>query len=78
MSMRETFHRMLTDETGATTVEYGLVASLLAAAVIPVVSGMGVRMSSTFSKISTSMQDAPPVSESASAASSAASRAAAR
>lgn len=65
MSTTQNIRRFMADETAATTIEYGLVASLVAAAIIPVVSGLGVRVSSTFSKLASAMQDAPPVAESA-------------
>jgi len=44
------------DESGATAIEYGLIATGIAVAVIPVITGMGTRLRSTFSTISTAVK----------------------
>jgi pilus assembly protein Flp/PilA len=40
--------RFVKDESGATAVEYGLVAAGISVAIIAVVQGLGSRLSSTF------------------------------
>ncbi|MFC0203824.1 Flp family type IVb pilin [Novosphingobium soli] len=46
------------DEKGATAIEYGLIAALIAVAAIAAMQGMGSQLSSTFSKTSSTMADA--------------------
>jgi pilus assembly protein Flp/PilA len=46
--------RFLHDETGATAIEYGLIAAGISVAIIAVVQGMGSKLKTTF----TSVQDA--------------------
>ena len=45
-----------TDETGATAIEYGLIATGIAIAIITAVKGVGTKLSTTFSSISTSLK----------------------
>ncbi|MCD2325029.1 Flp family type IVb pilin [Sphingomonas sp. IC-56] len=40
---------------GATAIEYGLIAALIAVAAITAMSGLGNQLSSTFTKVSTEM-----------------------
>jgi pilus assembly protein Flp/PilA len=47
--------RFVQDETGATAIEYGLIAAGVALAVIGVVSNLGSKLKSTFSSISTQL-----------------------
>ncbi|MBR0814788.1 MULTISPECIES: Flp family type IVb pilin [Bradyrhizobium] len=44
------------DESGATAIEYGLIAAGIALAIITVVNGMGTRLSTKFASISTSLK----------------------
>jgi len=46
--MIELIKRFVQDESGATAVEYGLVAAGISVAIIAVVQGLGSRLSSTF------------------------------
>jgi pilus assembly protein Flp/PilA len=46
--------RFLKDESGATAIEYGLIAACISVAIIAVVQGVGTKLTSTF----TSVQDA--------------------
>jgi pilus assembly protein Flp/PilA len=46
--------RFLHDESGATAIEYGLIAAGISVAIIAVVQGMGSKLKTTF----TSVQDA--------------------
>ena len=49
------FHNLLRDEAGATAIEYGLIAALIAVAAITAMQGLGTQLSSTFTKVSSSM-----------------------
>jgi len=49
---------LLADETGATAIEYGLIAALLAVAVMTTVSGLGSQLNTTFSKTSSKLSAA--------------------
>ena len=47
----KTFMRMLKDESGATAIEYGLIAAGISVAIIAVVQGMGSKLKSTFTSV---------------------------
>ena len=49
------FKSLLRDEAGATAIEYGLIAALIAVAAITAMQGLGTQLSSTFTKVSSSM-----------------------
>jgi pilus assembly protein Flp/PilA len=44
------------DESGATAIEYGLIATGIAVAIIPVITGLGTKLKTTFSTISTAVK----------------------
>jgi pilus assembly protein Flp/PilA len=44
--------RFLADESGATAIEYGLIAAGIAVAIITVVKGIGPKLAATFTKVS--------------------------
>jgi pilus assembly protein Flp/PilA len=44
------------DETGATAIEYGLIAAGIALAIIAVVNGLGTKLNSKFSSINSSLK----------------------
>ena len=44
--------RFLNDESGATAIEYGLIAALVAVAIITAVTTLGDRITATFDEIS--------------------------
>ena len=46
------FVRFLKDESGATAIEYGLIAALIAVAAISAMSTLGGELSTTFSTVS--------------------------
>jgi len=46
------------NEEGATAIEYGLIAALIAVAAIAAMQGMGSQLTSTFSKTSSTLQKA--------------------
>lgn len=48
--------KFLKNESGATAIEYGLIAAGIAIAIIAAVNGVGTQLSSTFSSISTSLK----------------------
>jgi len=51
------FRKLLKNEVGATAIEYGLIAALIAVAAITAMSGLGNQLSSTFGTVSTKMKD---------------------
>lgn len=48
--------RFVKDESGATAIEYGLIAAGIALAIITVVNGLGTAINAKFSAISSSLQ----------------------
>jgi pilus assembly protein Flp/PilA len=45
------FKSFLRDESGATAIEYGLIAAGISVAIITVVNGLGTKLTNTFSNI---------------------------
>jgi pilus assembly protein Flp/PilA len=45
------FARFLKDESGATAIEYGLIAAGISVAIIAVVQGVGSKLNSTFTSV---------------------------
>ena len=45
------FSRFLRDESGATAIEYGLIAALIAVVIITAVTSVGTNLSGTFNTI---------------------------
>lgn len=52
----KTLKRFLTDESGATAIEYGLIAAGIALAIIAVVNGLGTSLNTKFADINTSLK----------------------
>jgi pilus assembly protein Flp/PilA len=50
-----TLKRFLADESGATAIEYGLIAAGIAVAIITVVKGIGPKLTTTFTKVSNAL-----------------------
>jgi pilus assembly protein Flp/PilA len=48
--------RFLKDESGATAIEYGLIATGIAVAIIPVITGLGSHLKTTFSTIQSALK----------------------
>jgi pilus assembly protein Flp/PilA len=48
-------HQFLVDESGATAIEYGLIAAGIAVAIIAVVNGLGTKLNTKFTSISTQL-----------------------
>jgi pilus assembly protein Flp/PilA len=46
----------LKDDSGATSIEYALIAAGIALLIIPVVKGLGTKLNTTFSSISTQLK----------------------
>ncbi len=46
----------LNDKSGATAIEYGLIAAGIALAIITVTKGLGTKLNSTFTSISSSLK----------------------
>lgn len=49
--MNKFFSRFIADESGATAIEYGLIAALIGVALVAVTSALGTKLSSTFNKV---------------------------
>jgi pilus assembly protein Flp/PilA len=49
------FNKLLRDEQGATAIEYGLIAALIAVAAITAMGSLGNQLSTTFGEVSTAM-----------------------
>ena len=50
--MRKTLKKFLSDTSGATAIEYALMASLLAVALVTVLGNLGTKLSTEFSEVS--------------------------
>ena len=53
--MKTLVSRFVKDESGATAIEYGLIAAGISVAIISVVQGLGTKLSATFGKVSTAL-----------------------
>ena len=51
--MTKIFAQFMKDESGATAIEYGLIAALISVALITGATSLGNTLNSTFSKLST-------------------------
>jgi len=49
------FLRLLNNEQGATAIEYGLIAALISVAAIGAMSGIGNKLNTTFTNVSTNL-----------------------
>jgi pilus assembly protein Flp/PilA len=56
LAMPELLSRFYRDSSGATAIEYGLIAAGIAAVIIAVVNGIGTNLNSTFGSISTQLK----------------------
>ena len=48
--------RFVRDESGATAIEYGLIAALIAVVIITGVTAVGTKLSTTFSSLATTLK----------------------
>jgi pilus assembly protein Flp/PilA len=53
--MTSLFSRFVRDESGATAIEYGLIAALIAVAIIGALQLVGTHLSSTFNSVATNL-----------------------
>jgi pilus assembly protein Flp/PilA len=56
LSMKNLFVRFMKDDSGATAIEYGLIAAGISVAIIAVVNGLGTSLNTKFSSISTQLK----------------------
>jgi pilus assembly protein Flp/PilA len=50
------FKKYIRDESGATAIEYGLIAAGIAVAIITVVQGLGTKLTSTFTSVQNALK----------------------
>ena len=51
------FKKLIRDEAGATAIEYGLIAALIAVAAITAMQGLGNELNTTFETVSTKLEE---------------------
>jgi pilus assembly protein Flp/PilA len=54
--MKRSILKFLNDESGATAIEYGLIAAGISLAIIAVVNGLGTNLNEKFTAINTSLK----------------------
>jgi len=54
-TMTNLLSRFVRDERGATAIEYGLIAAGISVAIIAAVQGVGTKLTSTFTSVSTAL-----------------------
>ena len=54
--MKRTLSNFLSDESGATAIEYGLIAAGIALAIIAVVNGLGSNLNDKFTSVNSSLK----------------------
>jgi pilus assembly protein Flp/PilA len=57
--MKNLVARFVKDESGATAIEYGLIAAGISVAIITVVKNVGTNLSGTFTKVDDALKPAP-------------------
>jgi Flp pilus assembly protein, pilin Flp len=57
--LKVVFQKFLADESGATAIEYGLIAAGIAIAIITAVQGVGSQLSTNFNTITTKLEATP-------------------
>jgi pilus assembly protein Flp/PilA len=53
--MRKLFTNLLADESGATAIEYGLIAALISVVIITAITVVGKNLSSTFTSVANNL-----------------------
>lgn len=53
--MKNLFLRFVKNDSGATAIEYGLIAAGISVAIIAVVNGLGTQLNTTFTKVTTAL-----------------------
>lgn len=56
--MKNLVKSFVTDESGATAIEYGLIAALIAVGIIGAAKSLGNQVSGTFNNVATAMKNA--------------------
>jgi pilus assembly protein Flp/PilA len=56
--MKTLFNRFVKDESGATAIEYGLIAALLAVAIIGALNTLATELNETFGFVETALENA--------------------
>ena len=56
VQLKQVFSKFLSDETGATAIEYGLIAAGISLAIIAVVNGVGTNLNDKFTSINSSLK----------------------
>jgi pilus assembly protein Flp/PilA len=54
--MRKLLKDFVADESGATAIEYGLIAAGISLAIISVINGLGTKLNTKFTSINTSLK----------------------
>jgi pilus assembly protein Flp/PilA len=54
--MKNLFVRFMKDDSGATAIEYGLIAAGISVAIIAVVNGLGTKLNTTFTSVSSQLR----------------------
>ena len=53
--MKTLFSRFMKDESGATAIEYGLIAAGISVAIVAVVQGIGTKLNAAFTSVSSAL-----------------------
>ena len=56
LSMKNLIARFVKDQSGATAIEYGLIAAGISLAIIAVVNGLGTNLNAKFTSINSSLK----------------------
>ncbi|MXN66424.1 Flp family type IVb pilin [Stappia sp. GBMRC 2046] len=54
--MKNLFARFAKDESGATAIEYGLIAALISVAIVGILATVGTNLTTTFTTVSDGLQ----------------------
>ena len=54
--MHHTLNKFFADESGATAIEYGLIAAGIALAIIAIVNGLGTNLNGMFTSVNSSLK----------------------
>jgi pilus assembly protein Flp/PilA len=57
--MTALYNRFISDESGATAIEYGLIAALIAVAIITALTQIGTSLDTTYGKVATELNKTP-------------------
>jgi pilus assembly protein Flp/PilA len=55
-NLKRIYAKFLADESGATAIEYGLIAAGISIAIVAVVNGLGTNLNNKFTSINTSLK----------------------